>query len=189
MTIPRTNAAEHARLWLREARSTINADRVRLLVEAARSGTYWQGRQYLCEVQHVPSLDAGGTRSRMCFCILGLATEVARLNGVDIAWEDLDDHRAATCPGWSGGQFTAGVETYSTTELLPCVYEWYGFDSELPSALTPAGEVWELAELNDDPDRPWTLEQLGDVIAFTYLGELSELYAGSVAAAYDKVRL
>lgn len=165
-------------LWRREAREGINQDRVRLLVEAARSGDYTQGTNYLCKVTYL--MDADGPVAdapRKCFCILGLAIQVAQDNGLDcIAHVDIkysstgDIVRSYWCKTPDDDNWLKREQV--DMDLPPCVQEWYGFDCELPSVLLPNGEVNELAELNDHGR---SFEALADFIAYTYLDSIPEL--------------
>jgi hypothetical protein len=88
----------------------INRERVKLLVDALRSGEYEQGRSYL--------------RQDDSFCCLGVACEVARKNGLEGNWE---------LSNYGAGIQTFGNREYSSIAVLPAaVIYWYGFDGEDP---------------------------------------------------------
>src|SRR4051812_31133925 len=88
----------------------INRERVKLLVDALRSGEYEQGRSYL--------------RQDDSFCCLGVACEVARKNGLEGNWE---------LSNYGAGIQTFGNREYSSIAMLPAaVIYWYGFDGEDP---------------------------------------------------------
>jgi hypothetical protein len=163
--------------WLAEARANIKPDRVRLLVEATRSGRHRQTVSYLCRNKVDPDTGVTGP----CYCILGLATQVAIENGLEnVVWRGITGEwpaavvlAAAVCCCALCVELDPDLrrphEESTDTELLSDVQEWYGFDIELPSVVDrDTGEIRELAELND---LGYTLPRLGDMIAYTYLGE------------------
>lgn len=125
-----------------------NRERIRLWVEALRSGEYVQAH--------------GALRVDGQFCCLGVACEVFR-------------ERAGMGSWLNDGFTTGGVPETST---LPVdVSDWFGFtvDSSLlrdnPEIESPTGEKWAAAEANDTHD--WTFAQIADAIERTYLAEVN----------------
>jgi hypothetical protein len=121
----------------------INRERVKLLVDALRSGEYEQGRSYL--------------RQDDSFCCLGVACEVARKNGLEGNWE---------LSNYGAGIQTFGNREYSSIAMLPAaVIYWYGFDGEDPHlrltstmTATQANDYYKLS-----------FEEIADGFEHTYL--------------------
>lgn len=136
---------------------TIIKERVRLLVDALRSGEYRQG---------TGALQRGGK-----FCCLGVACEVALKNGLIVLRDPGDDDDGNgveySCP-------TDGdIPDSSQGELPRGVVEWFGFDSVDPSLMIPfehthnADEMLA-SELNDT--YLFDFEQIAQCFEYTYLG-------------------
>lgn len=90
----------------------LNPERFRLFVAALESGEY---RQHFNALGHV---DDDGSVS---YCALGVATEVARINGAPVDWRASHGLLIAR-------DTESGEETDDT--LLPSVRQWYGLDAD-----------------------------------------------------------
>lgn len=104
----------------------VNVDRVRLLVDALRSGRFKKGAGALHRV----------TTAEETWCCLGVASQVARENGLAIesVMEDGREH----------------FGTQSNDYLCAEVQQWFGFDSEDPLLRTPGGSMIRASSWNDD---------------------------------------
>lgn len=127
-----------------------NTERVRLLVEALRSGQYTQARHALAK--------NGG------FCCLGVACEVAKANGLPVSTDVIVDE---------GDQLTL----YDGAELIlpPSVIKWFGFGAleafrpgDNPTILDANGMAFAAASVNDSG---WTFGEIADGFERTYLEE------------------
>jgi hypothetical protein len=97
--------------------------RVRLLVDALRSGDYKQGRGALC---HVSVREDGGEDRR--YCCMGVACEIARAHGVTQVLRERD---SGTIP--LGLVVVYGTVDDPNNSYLPQkVRDWFGFDSTDP---------------------------------------------------------
>jgi hypothetical protein len=138
--------------------------RVRLWVEALRSGEFHQGRHFL--------KNADGT-----MCCLGVACVVAMRNGCDIEEYPV---------GLEGPTyFGKGIHRSVSYPPYP-VLDWYGFRDRIGFDLNP-----NLAEEGDDTsakfisavvandDLGWTFDQIADAIETQYLANetLEEYFA------------
>jgi hypothetical protein len=140
--------------------SQVNEERLRLFTAALRSGEFEQGIGYLCV------LDKWGKPK---FCCLGVATEVAIANGLDVEMTK-DDNIAG------------GYRSYRWTEparrevdegilieygLLPePVRLYYGLPSRNPE-LRHQGRPFEASNLNDEERLPFA--EIADLFEATYL--------------------
>jgi|ERR1043166_3270111 hypothetical protein len=111
-----------------------NKERVRLLVDALRSGEFPQCTGRLGRI------DKSGKKG---YCCLGVAIIIAARNGCDVLVEWIDDELM--------------VERAETDLLVSKVSEWYGFNSINPVISYDNEEIseeyenssFEAAELND----------------------------------------
>lgn len=136
---------------------SINKDRVRLLVDALRSGDYRQGTNML------RTLDDK-------YCCLGVACEVARLNGIGIEWGMVEP--TCSCSDCSALRWQfAG----STESLRLDVAGWYGFPGETHVAEDPViGKLEDntpVTMIRANDDWRWTFDQIADAVEATFLTE------------------
>lgn len=129
----------------------VNKERVKLLVDALRSGEYEQGRGAL--------RTQGDT-----YCCIGVGCEVARRNGLDANWTLAEVRRGLSVvnPEW---QFDGSGSAFGGA-----VSDWYGFDLRNPF-LDPHRNVTMIAA-NDGYN--WTFEQIADAVEATFLGNEEE---------------
>lgn len=133
---------------------TINKDRLRLGLEALRSGEYRQARSTLVAV------DDNGDRR---FCCLGVMCDVALKNGI----ENLEECDRVYDVGYR--DVREGGEAWAEYSVLPkLVREWYGFDRTVPMVMVDE-DYRELTYLNDA--QGWDFEKIADAIEATYLTE------------------
>jgi len=118
----------------------VNKDRLRLAVEALRSGRFVQG---------TGALERDGRN-----CCLGVLCRVAMENGLDI--------QAAEKPD---GDMAFG-ERGDTAYLPPEVYTWYGLDVH-NMLLSTDGNPQESATYLNDTWR-WTFEMIADAMERTW---------------------
>lgn len=113
---------------------TVNKERVRLLVNALRSGKFRQGRGKLAYYDK--------ERRKVEYCCLGVACEVARANGLELA-------RTKTKPGSSTYAY-GDPERDEVSILPPSVAEWYGLDRNphLDNGSTKATNANDTLKLN-----------------------------------------
>lgn len=124
---------------------TVNKERVRLLVEALRSGQYNQTRGFLCRIDPV-------TYERK-YCCLGVATVVAQENGVQLTETTTE-----------GGV----IQFDGAAACLPfVVMDWYGLD--LPNPILNDGSTFNppATVLNDI--REFTFPEIADAFEKAYL--------------------
>lgn len=140
----------------------VNQERVRLLVDALRSGQYQQAK--------------GNLANEDGYCCLGVACEVARINGLPLEMEKTPNIRQ----GW---------EMFYNDEnlLLPTeVREWYGFERRdgaapwespnNPTILDIDGRALMAAHCNDVLE--WDFTRIADGFERTYLTEMETANAG-----------
>jgi hypothetical protein len=127
----------------------VNAENMRLFIEALRSGEYQQGRSHL---EYVDS--HGVTRN----CCLGVACRVAMLHGVPIqAWRK---------PGNREVRF-GHEEISSSGAFLPTlVRDWLGVDQTSPILHTD-GYLSTATRENDEMEKTFT--EIADLFERTYL--------------------
>jgi hypothetical protein len=139
---------------------TVSKERVRLLVDALKSGEYAK----TCGKLHVVSSEDDDRPEG--WCCLGVAGDVAAKNGLDVPRETRDY-------GVIHVESIDGNISYMGEN----VREWYGFDDRDPRLLTPTGTLRCASQLNDqgywDGDRQveFTLPEIGDLFANTFLQE------------------
>lgn len=136
--------------------TTEQKERLRLWVQALRSGRYRQGNARLA------SVDASAEGAPLCYCCLGVACEVAIDNSADGV-------RRRALP-WDGYMFRDDEDVWlpENSELPPPVKDWFGFDLCDPVVSTErayAGPVYA-ALANDDLE--WTFEKIADEIEAYY---------------------
>jgi hypothetical protein len=130
---------------------TVNRERVKLLVDALRSGNFTQGKRRL-----------RNSDGRMC--CLGVACEVALGHDANIVrWEtDVRDD-----PRIYYGPVDGDTSTGSYTVLPNRVAEWYGFETADPRLKTLSGGSRNATEANDDLG--WDFAEIADAFERTYL--------------------
>lgn len=139
----------------------VNKDRVRLLVDALRSGEYEQGTGVLRTQDDT-------------YCCVGVGCDVARKNGIGIDWtvsptNDLASHGDGT--GTISWHFD-GIGTIFSRRLM----DWYGFESR--NAFDGDPEIAPLGPLNysvtmigaNDTEK-WTFEKIADALEKCYLDD------------------
>lgn len=127
----------------------VDKERVRLLVEALRSGEFEQGKNYL-----------KNHNGKMC--CLGVACIVAKRNDCDVV-------------EWRNYIIYLGAEGDFDAQFLPIVVrKWYGFEHANPRLYTANGSVTGAVELNDVDG--YDFLAIADAFERTYLqdGELDE---------------
>lgn len=128
----------------------INKERLALGIQALRSGQYPQGRDRLC------TLGNGG--KPVGYCCLGVLTEVAMANGLELLTEANGVRR---CYG----------ESWSTLPMA--VQDWYGFGVPDPRLTGPDGaQILHASEWNDDYNK--SLAELGYMFEYTFLRMFQE---------------
>lgn len=133
--------------------TTPNKERIRLFVEALRSGSYQQGNNVL----GFPADD--GTEK---FCCLGVATEVARNWGCELTRElGIANGRSAFVYMDSQTQEPEDSTTKGIY-LHPRVQEFYGFDTYNPRL--NAGHAADLNDVNH-----WDFGQIAQALEDTFL--------------------
>lgn len=131
--------------------TTPNKERIRLLVDALRSGNYQQGNAVLGYRDRETGTDR--------FCCLGVATEVAIANGCLLTRVD------GVANGKSAFIYEDGGEEDSITRgiyLHPVVQEFYGLDSYNPRL--GAGHAADLNDVNH-----WDFGQIAQAFEDTFL--------------------
>lgn len=128
------------------APTTPNKERIRLLVNALRSGKFRQGRETLAR------FDA--RQKRYKYCCLGVACEVAKANGLPLRRE------SATF----GGEKTLEFD-YDRTFLPRSVQDWFGFDRDDPFLAT--GLEFSASDCNDG--LKWPFRKIADAFENLYL--------------------
>lgn len=150
--------------------STVNRERVALLVAALRSGDYAQVTGALHIVEE--GVGRGGTGGVDGYCCLGIACVVARANGCAVEEVEVDGDNVfrATIAGHPDDKFDE-----SSGYLPTVVMNWYGF-SEFDPKIDPAGVADGRAEeyrdltatkVNDQLELDFV--QIADAFEYTYL--------------------
>jgi len=130
----------------------VNRERVRLLVDALRSGRFEQG---------IGALERNGRH-----CCLGVACVVARENGLALTTGTDDDAVVfglgpVNSPEWS--------EDSRLAHLPRSVMEWYGFDDTCPDLDDGTGDFESAVELNDH--LRYDFDRIADAFERTFLRE------------------
>lgn len=155
---------------------TVDKARVKLLVDALRSGKFEQGKGYL-------------TDDRNRNCCLGVGCIIAIRNELNLATDVCSDGTTA----YYDPTLRSQHEDYSNTYFPRVVMEWYGFDSVSPTlkitqevaealvadgrlhedsyerAQAHRGELINAADCNDD--LRMTFAEIADAFERTYLTE------------------
>ena len=139
---------------------TVNKKRLKLGIEALRSGKYVQGHRALAPiVDESPDSDEPG---RQQYCCLGVLCEVALANGLTGVKRVEGVYQVGYLSENSGDRDDVEFA------LLPyAVQEWYGLDREGPSVITEDGNTAEVAYLNDDGG--YTFDQIADAFERTFI--------------------
>lgn len=145
----------------------VNRERVRMLVDALRSGEYRQGTGMLLRSDR--------------HCCLGVACDVADKNGLPLIRQELDNGMVMfALPGTP--PYAPTVEVWRAWEgrVLPeAVREWYGLPNDNPDLFFrhteeeenpfPGRVQWEASELNDQLGLGF--DTIADAFEATYLKE------------------
>lgn len=132
----------------------VNEERVKLWIQALRSGEYEQARGYM-EVLPGAEDDNGEVSDRVRHCCLGVATRVALANGWSLV------------PRWEDDELDWGQ-----TAMDERVGAWYGFpfgeksDPPLVRATETQGEIM-CTTANDELD--WNFEQIANALEALYI--------------------
>lgn len=144
---------------------TVNKERVRLLVDALRSGEFEQ-----CEGRLRSADDK--------YCCLGVGAEIARRHGIGIEWDDSESHvcEGPDCklPPMKDWKFNGVMSA-----LGPDVLEWYGFaewdfsggDVALGRVTLPDDLRVDLSAIGANDDFHLSFEKIADLIEARYLTE------------------
>lgn len=138
---------------------TVNKERVQLLVDALRSGDFEQGQNMLRTKDDT-------------YCCLGVACEVARLNGIGIEWEPKPG--GCECEGCqeSRWKFNGSNEALGET-----VADWYGFEhdgrlaNDVQIGHDGFGNSVTMIRANDDLG--WSFIEIADAVEAKFLTEES----------------
>lgn len=133
---------------------TVNKPRVKLLVDALRSGEFQQGQNML----RTPDDK---------YCCLGVACEVARLNGIGIDWQEKNTGcDCETCQqlNW---RFDGTGEALGRN-----VADWYGFDvNDRVSIDVKIGTGEDITMIRANDDLGWDFQKIADALEDRYLRE------------------
>ena len=111
-------------------------------VAALRSGQYTQGTCFLKRDVTV----MGTTDQVTKFCCLGVLCDVAAQSGVNVAWQNREQHGYDV---WYAAA-TDNAHDINSEKLPACVQAWAGLDSDDPRVDTLyLGKSVRLSELND----------------------------------------
>jgi hypothetical protein len=122
-----------------------NKERVRLVVDALRSGRYEQGTGFL------------QTRDGK-FCCLGVSCEVAMANGCPVRL----DHSTGYYCAVGGGDA-------SDVYLPTVVRDWFGFDEPNPTIATNYGDYERVTAVMANDELAWDFDRIADGFERTYL--------------------
>lgn len=130
--------------------SNINPERVRLLVEALRSGRFQQGNGRLV------TIDGDGSEKHCC---LGVACVIAMENGLKVS----------TFGGTQFGRAFDGEQCY----LPPSVRNWYGFTDRHPPIYAytdvTSGDLFLSGAAGINDAGRWGFAEIADAFERTYL--------------------
>lgn len=144
---------------------TVNKERVRLLVDALRSGEF---------EQTVGKLRSDDDK----YCCLGVGAEIARRHGIGGEWDDSESHvcQGPDCklPPSKTWKFD-GVATALGSNVL----EWYGFEEWIVTGGDPSlgtvtlddGTQVYLSMIGANDDYHLNFEKIADLIEAKYLKE------------------
>lgn len=136
---------------------TVNKERVQLLVDALRSGDFKQGLNML-------------RTNDDTYCCLGVACEVARLNGLGIDW--VSQETSCDCEDCSANRWKFNG---SGEALGEDVANWYGFEDDgyfvNDPQLGPDEQGRTLTAIRANDDYGWNFDQIADALEKKYLNE------------------
>lgn len=138
----------------------VNKERVALLIEELRNGGRKQGKGALLRIRN-------GEEEACC---LGVACEVARANGLQIATVK-DGTRGCDCELCTRTDVRREYDG-EINHLPPSVQEWYGFFSKNPYARTSDGCEYTAVQMNDELEMPFS--EIADAFERMYLSEDSD---------------
>lgn len=173
---------------VREAYPNVNLERLRLWIEALRSGEYTQGKGMLerttlefSDDTVIGEITTGMAKSvvKTTHCCLGVLCDVAIKNGLDSLWVDRRDKKQVMA---YGGRFDTAFGTSKAMSYLPPeVMEWIGFNDNNPTMIgkEERGCVNEytygrsiarqLSSWNDS--HGWTFEDVANALEQTFFPE------------------
>lgn len=126
----------------------VNKDRIRLWVDALRSGKYTQGKYSL-------QYDSPFDEDKICFCCLGVACKIAVEEGLSIDVKKCGDI------GYSyDGDFTG---------MPSSVKSWYGLDDNIRRDIIVFDENNDKRSIIGMNDKGLTFEEISDNIERTFL--------------------
>lgn len=137
----------------------VNKERVRLLVDALRSGEFEQGQATL-------------RTQADTYCCIGVACEVARRNGIGIEWKL--ETRSACCDACDQGGLSEVKRWFfdgQTGAFSDTVKDWYGFN-EVDPRLGDGDSVLTMIGANDISGM--NLSEIADLIDARYLNNEEE---------------
>ena len=134
---------------------TINKERVRLWVDALRSGEFKQGKFFLERIMSDGSHE---------FCCLGVACRVAMAHGLELGIAEIPSKAFSyTVLAFKGEQ---GI---SDACLPSIVAWWFGLSSNEPVVFHDDGTTDALITLNDDKE--WDFNQIADILEANFLAD------------------
>lgn len=150
---------------------SVNKERVQLLVDALRSGEFRQGKNVLRDVK--------GNPTQAYHCCLGVATEIALRNGLQI---ERPDRVGIEDEDFSDAVEEARSYPWDMSEQTMCapVAEWFGLDQnpvlvgqrdtghDEPDVLKEQATYW-----NDNGDADFS--EIADMFEATYVTETTPL--------------
>lgn len=148
---------------------SVNKNRLQLALDALRSGEFQQCSRALAR------RDAEGNVS---YCCLGVMTEVAIRNGLEL---EASTSKAITDDTITGKEilgytYPADLGTISYcveySVLHPAVQQWYGIEFPNPNLIVEdpnLNSIMAAAELNDSYG--WNFNQIADAFEATFMGD------------------
>lgn len=134
---------------------TVNRERVQLLVDALRSGNFEQGQNMLRTKDDT-------------YCCLGVACEVARLNGIGLDWKAKET--GCECQDCQDNRWHFDGSNEGLGEKVAA---WYGFERNSHAVADPeigndeSGNTVTTIRANDDYG--WDFNRIADALESTYL--------------------
>jgi hypothetical protein len=140
-----------------------NKPRIKLLVDALRSGEFKQGKGHL----EIIETDSDGNET-ITNCCLGVACRVAMANG-----HPLKVDRIGFAP-WQVTEFGAPTDDPSEAVLPTSVMRWYGLNQANPSLRY--NDEWSEASSLNDGDSSWgkaglSFDEIADAFERTFLAD------------------
>lgn len=140
---------------------TVNKERLKLGIEALRSGKYVQGKRALAPIAD-GSPDSDEPEQQQ-YCCLGVLCEVALANGLTGIERVQGVFQVGYLPTDSD------VDKDADFALLPdAVRDWYGLATSGPLVIDEDGDMVEVAHLNDDGG--YTFDRISDAFERTFIG-------------------